>query len=108
MTKQNDVFDYIEWRGDLSFEQSPFNEVDALILSIFSYLDFSCLNRDSLFFRYAIECINSMPDKQKFDGPGIIMKDVVLLANAAAESKRYETMRVFKFADITNEDLPVC
>lgn len=107
MTKQNDVFDYIEWRGDLSFEQSPFNEVDALILSIFSYLDFSCLNRDSLFFRYAIECINSMPDKQKFDGPGIIMKDVVLLANAAAESKRYETMRVFQFADITNEDLEI-
>ena len=28
--KQNDVFDYLEWRGDLSFEQSGFNEVDDL------------------------------------------------------------------------------
>ena len=39
--KQNDVFDYLDWRGDLSFEQSGFNEVDGLILSILAYLDFS-------------------------------------------------------------------
>lgn len=32
-----DVFDYIEWRGDLSFAQAPFNEVDALILCRLAY-----------------------------------------------------------------------
>ena len=35
------VLDYIEWRGDLTMEASPFNEVDNLILSEFSYLDMS-------------------------------------------------------------------
>lgn len=32
------VLDYINWRGDLTFEQSPFNPVDNLILSCLSYV----------------------------------------------------------------------
>lgn len=36
-----DLRDYIKWRGDLTFEQSPFNEVDNLIFSCISYMDFS-------------------------------------------------------------------
>ena len=35
------VVDYLSWRGDLSFVERPFNEVDALILSTLSYLDFT-------------------------------------------------------------------
>ncbi len=37
----SDVHDYLYWRGDLSFEQDPLNEIDALIFSEFSYIDFS-------------------------------------------------------------------
>ena len=29
--------DYLAWRGDLSFEASPFNEVDNLILAELAY-----------------------------------------------------------------------
>lgn len=38
---KNNVFDYLEWRGDLGFDLDGFNEVDNLILSIISYMDFS-------------------------------------------------------------------
>lgn len=43
-----DIFDYISRRGDLTFEQDGFNELDALVLSRLSYLPFdgavsSCL-----------------------------------------------------------------
>lgn len=31
------IMDYIEWRGDLPFTQSEFNDVDNLILACFSY-----------------------------------------------------------------------
>lgn len=34
------LFDYLEWRGDLTFEQSPLNEVDNLIFSWLSYVAF--------------------------------------------------------------------
>lgn len=33
------IMDYISWRGDLTFAQSPFNEVDNLILACFSYVN---------------------------------------------------------------------
>ena len=34
------LFDYVKWRGDLSFTEAPFNEVDSLIFSLISYVDF--------------------------------------------------------------------
>ena len=34
-----DIRDYLNWRGDLSFDISPLNEVDGLILSYLSYLE---------------------------------------------------------------------
>ena len=36
-----DIRDYLDWRGDLSFADSDFNEIDALILTQFVYLDFN-------------------------------------------------------------------
>ncbi len=34
------INDYIDWRGDVTLEESPLNEVDKMILSRFSYLPF--------------------------------------------------------------------
>lgn len=39
------VFDYLFWRGDLTFNSSPFNETDAVILSRFAYLPFELLSQ---------------------------------------------------------------
>ena len=36
----NGILAYLEWRGDLTFSKSPFNEVDNLILSMLCYLSF--------------------------------------------------------------------
>ena len=35
------LFDYLDWRGDLSFENVPVCEVDSLIFSMISYIDFT-------------------------------------------------------------------
>jgi hypothetical protein len=34
------VFDYLDWRGDLSFKACPFNDVDNVVFSIISYYPF--------------------------------------------------------------------
>lgn len=41
-----DIFDYIKWRGDLNFNQDPFNEVDSAILSQLVYCDFGSIVYD--------------------------------------------------------------
>jgi len=35
------AFDYLAWRGDLSFAADGLNEIDALVLSVLSYIDFA-------------------------------------------------------------------
>ena len=35
----NDIFDYLKWRGDLTFGNAPLCPVDTLIFSLLSYLD---------------------------------------------------------------------
>ena len=32
------IIDYLDWRGDVPFSAAPFNPVDNLILSQFSYI----------------------------------------------------------------------
>ena len=34
------MVDYLAWRGDISFEASPWNEIDGLLIATLSYLDF--------------------------------------------------------------------
>lgn len=36
-----DVISYLKWRGDLSIQQSPFNEIDNVIFCAIMYLDFT-------------------------------------------------------------------
>lgn len=37
----SDLFDYIDWRGDLNFDVSPFNEVDAYLIAKLGSPDYS-------------------------------------------------------------------
>ena len=40
MDERNTMYDYLKWRGDLTFDQDPFNEVDNLILAQLAYVDY--------------------------------------------------------------------
>ena len=42
------VMDYLLWRGDLSFQREPCNEVDNLIFSVLMYLPFEDIVSDNL------------------------------------------------------------
>ena len=41
VNQTSDLFDYLDWRGDLSFENVPVGEVDSLIFSLISYIEFA-------------------------------------------------------------------
>lgn len=36
----NNVLTYLDWRGDISFDYSPFNEIDSVIISRLAYIPF--------------------------------------------------------------------
>ena len=37
---QTNIFDYLDWRGDLTFEHAPFCSIDSLILALYCYQNF--------------------------------------------------------------------
>lgn len=37
----SNLMDYLDWRGDLTFREAPFNEVDNLILAQLVYVEFA-------------------------------------------------------------------
>ena len=51
------ILDYLKWRGDLSFLQSPFNDIDSLILSQIIYFPFEGIPQsgpDRLFQNHSV------------------------------------------------------
>ena len=83
----SNIFDYIDWRGDLSFNQSSFNEIDNLILSRVSYFPFDGLISEN----ETITIKEAYSRFQKLDLSHIHMlqKEDIDLFPAIAYSKRF-------------------
>ncbi len=104
--KKNNVFDYLEWRGDLSFKESEFNEVDALILTILSYLDYSCTKGGRIVtLESAIRCCKVQPEKIRYNGSATDLMRITLdLAIKAAKSARFAGTYVSDYENTVSEE----
>lgn len=93
------VFDYLRWRGDLTFRQSPFNEVDNLILCIISYLNFrrvaalKTLDPEKALTMETVATLLTEQDEQL----GLSELDYLPLLHAAANTARFRDTRLFGF-----------
>lgn len=86
------VFDYITWRGDLSFTQDPPNQVDMLIFSSLAYIRFgdgAKSGEPSL--QEAAEELFTLPDHAQ----RARMHNDLELLRAAAASHRFGPARLF-------------
>lgn len=103
------LFDYINWRGDLDFSVSPFNEVDNLLLSQISYIDFGGVvpedfSGKGISMEEAAKKMESMPDfseRSRFS-TGINEKTMELFLSAA-KTKRYSSLMLKGFIDILDQ-----
>ena len=100
-----DIFDYISWRGDLTFEQDGFNELDALVLSRLSYLPFdgavsSCLF-DEITLEQAAMRVFATDDYEK----NLLWKGDADLLRATAESKRFGKILVSGYVNEVESDV---
>ncbi|MBE6549073.1 MAG: DUF2974 domain-containing protein [Ruminococcaceae bacterium] len=103
------VFDYIDWRGDLTFDQSSMGEVDALILSMISYVDFEDILQEEdgspsmtlldVARKYA-RMHRGKPQKLGL----IVPPEVVSIMVKAAKSKRFGGLFVHSYVNIVNAE----
>lgn len=94
------VFDYLKWRGDLSFNQDPPNAVDALIFSGLSYIRFPA--DAGISFREAIslqEAAELFFAQDGFENCCRIQKDIDLL-KAAIQTRRFGEARICMYRDL--------
>lgn len=94
------VFDYIKWRGDLSFRQDPPNDIDALVFSSIIYLHFSGRLLDEpgkpLLLREAAEEFLTLEDQLQ---RARNRNDIELL-RAAAASSRFGFTKMVMYRDL--------
>ena len=100
MTEAADIFDYLEWRGDVSFEASPFNNVDGIILSRLAYIPLEIYfeNNGGKF-----EKLKKVVDNL-LDYPGIeehlLEKPDKQLLLALSESRRFCEIKIGNFRNV--------
>ena len=99
------VFDYLRWRGDLTFAQDGFNEVDNLVLCIIAYLN----------FRRFPELRAREPEKAvplgdivrrmtpEDEQQGLSPNDYIPLMKLAAESRRFGGVRMLGYETVRDE-----
>ena len=94
----NTIIEYLEWRGDLSLEASPFNDVDAAILARFAYEPFDGIVDSS--FRKSItvdKVCNAMLNIPDLDKKVLYPKEDIRLIQMMAVSERFKHMRMSGF-----------
>ena len=101
------IFDYLSWRGDLSFHQSPFNTVDALILCQLSYLPFDRIvgtpDQDTeITISEAAKIIKKKREKNTLDGYIMFKEDPEFLI-ALSQSSRYRDCVLHSYVNNIDE-----
>ena len=103
------LFDYVAWRGDLTFDQAPFNEVDSLIFALLSYVEYKNIVPEWQFSEpislqaAANGFFARNPDPKRVSIGLIVPKEILRLLRVAKEAARYR--RVAMRAYVNRIDL---
>ena len=104
------LFDYLDWRGDLRFSEVELCEVDSLILSVISYLDFEGIvpdadNGGSVTFLEAMRAYLRINKGRAQPIGKFVPPETVAIAVKAARTRRYAGIRLSHLAIVTDDAL---
>ncbi len=99
------ILEYIDWRGDLTVKDAPFNEVDNLILTQLSFMDLCDIAegenlRGSISVR---EAVGEFLHRHREEKPymGVLLPEVLPeLFRKAASCRRFGDMRLLRFRSV--------
>ena len=101
--------DYLDWRGDLSFEQSRFNEVDNLILAQLAYANFeyivpSIWSELDITLEEAAEIYFAKYTEQDIEQLTYVIRVAIPLFKKMATTIRFKDVRLSNFVNIVDLD----
>lgn len=107
MTKSNpegNIFDYLAWRGDITFSQSPVNMIDGLIFSTLAYLNYPLEGEDSLPLHEVFDKWKTLSEAEQFRGMDIMAKSCRQLATEISEYPRFRDIVITDYVEISSEE----
>lgn len=102
------ILDFIDWRGDLTFKQDPFHEVDAVILSAVSYVELDRIVSEDpagqILLKDAYEEFHGFLHDSKYRKLGLVIPDEVLvLFEKMSKCQRYASLRMSGYVNHVDE-----
>ncbi|MBQ2470624.1 MAG: DUF2974 domain-containing protein [Ruminococcus sp.] len=98
----NNLFDYLSWRGDLSFAADGFNDIDAVILSRLSYLPFDGIVSEDL---HTTITVSQAADRMfSGDAPAFLWEGDDRLMQELALSDRFGDLQLSGYVNIVDDE----
>lgn len=102
-----ELLDYLQWRNDVPLSVSPFNEVDNVIFSYLSYIDFRDLKEDWNGFFDLKELFQDFCEKhslEEIQTTGEFTERAPLLLKEMMEGERFSATKVGYYAEDFDKD----
>ena len=102
-----ELLDYLQWRNDVPLSVSPFNEVDNVIFSYLSYIDFRDLREDWNGFFDLKELFQDFCEKhslEEIQTTGEFTERAPLLLKEMMEGERFSATKVGYYAEDFDKD----
>ena len=103
------IVDYVEWRGDITFSASPFNDIDALILTQLSMVNFSGIIPSDVsegYMSLGDAADLYFADKKRESEPVSILvpSQTYVLLKKMAHTKRFENIKLTSYVNHIDAD----
>jgi hypothetical protein len=104
------MMDYMEWRGDLTFKQSPFNDVDNIIMSQIAYVNLSGIvpdiqTRGSITLEQASQLFFEQNDEESLKKVKSFIWQAPFVLRRAAKTQRFGKIKLSRYRYVYDEEL---
>ena len=104
----SNMLDYLKWRGDLDFKRDAFNEVDNLIFSSLSYIDFGRIvpggeSNAKVTLQTAARLLK---ETDRPNNPGPLLRRYPSVLENAAQSVRFRDIFLSRYVDEVDAGKP--
>ena len=103
----SNFFDYITWRGDLSFKVSPFNQIDSTILCQILYANFETMIPRDFSHKIKLSTLTKMYFAENLNAFNLgifIDEGTVEALKKAGESERFGDIQLCGYVNIIEEE----
>ena len=98
----SNLMDYLDWRGDLTFREAPFNEVDNLILAQLVYVEFAGIvpapgEEGTITVKEACELFFETHDRKEIMERVSMTKTAAFVLEKMAQTERFCNAQLFGY-----------